>query len=69
MGKRMQVLVVFEFDGVDDLEGDKADEIVQGLTQATEEWTEGFVSGHKPLYVWVEEVFRDSEKWVLAKEV
>jgi hypothetical protein len=69
MSKKIQVLIVFEFDGVDDLEGDKADEIVRGLTQSTEEWAEGFVSGHKPLAVWVEEVFRDSEKWVLAEEV
>ncbi len=57
MGKRMQVLVVFEFDGVDDLESDKADKIVEGLTEATREWSEGFVSGHKPLAVWVEEAY------------
>ena len=28
MSKKMQVLVVFEFDGVDDIESDKADEII-----------------------------------------
>lgn len=61
MGKRMQVLVVFEFDGVDDLEGDKADEIVQGLTQATEEWAEGFINGHRPFAAWVEEVYMNEE--------
>lgn len=65
MGKKMQVLVVFEFDEVDDLEGDKADEIVHDLTEATEKWTDEYGAET----VWVEEVFRNSEKWVLAEEV
>lgn len=68
MGKKMQVIVVFEFDGVDDINGDKADEIVQSLTQATDEWTESFFSGHRPDAVWVEEVFMDTQKWILAEE-
>lgn len=55
MGKKMQVIVVFEFDGVDDINGDKADEIVQSLTQATDEWTESFFGGHTPFAVWLDD--------------
>jgi hypothetical protein len=69
MGKRMQVLVVFEFDEVDDIESDKADEIIQSITQTTDEWTESFFSGHRPNAVWVEEVFMDTQKWTLAEEM
>jgi len=53
--RRMHVVVVFEFDGVDDINGDKADEIVQSLTQATDEWTESFFGGHTPLAVWLDD--------------
>jgi hypothetical protein len=69
MGKKMQVLVVFEFDEVDDIESDKADEIIQSITQTTDEWTESFFSGHRPNAVWVEEVFMDTQKWTLAEEM
>ena len=69
MGKKMQVLVVFEFDEVDDIESDKADEIIQSITQTTDEWTESFFSGHRPNSVWVEEAFMDTQKWTLAEEV
>ena len=69
MGKKMQVLVVFEFDEVDDIESDKADEIIQSITQTTDEWTESFFSGHRPAAVWVEEVFMDTQKWTLAEEM
>ena len=69
MSKKMQVLVVFEFDGVDDIESDKADEIIQSITQTTDEWTESFFSGHRPAAVWVEEVFMDTQKWTLAEEM
>ena len=69
MCKKMQVLVVFEFDEVDDIESDKADEIIQSITQTTDEWTESFFSGHRPNAVWVEEVFMDTQKWTLAEEM
>lgn len=55
MGKKMQVVVVFEFDGVDDINGDKADEIVLSLTEATVEWNESFFGGHRPDAVWADE--------------
>jgi hypothetical protein len=68
MSKKMQVVVVFEFDEVDDIESDKADEIIQRITKDTENifaWR----GHHGADRVWVEAVFRNSEKWVLAEEV
>lgn len=38
MSRRLQVLVVFEFDGIDDPDSEGAEEIVYELTQATKEW-------------------------------
>lgn len=65
MGKKMQVLVVFEFDGVDDLESDKANKVVQVLTEDCERLTDEYGAD----CVWVEEVFMNTQKWTLAEEV
>ncbi len=65
MGKKMQVIVVFEFDGVDDLESDKANKVVQFLTEDCERLTDEYGAD----CVWVEEVFMSTQKWTLAEEV
>jgi hypothetical protein len=65
MGKKMQVLVVFEFDNIDDTENAKADQIIQSISMDTgKAWCSAWGADR----VWVEEVFGDSEKWVLAEE-
>jgi len=50
--KALRVTVVFEFEGIDDADGQQADRIVQELTMDTEVWRTQYGAGA----AWVDEV-------------
>lgn len=52
MSKKLQVLVVFEFDGIDDPNGDEADEVVAEVTEETKRLAAADWSGRLTA-VWV----------------
>lgn len=38
MRKALQVVVVFKFNGIDGIESEEADQIIQEMTEATDDW-------------------------------
>jgi len=38
MRKSLQVVVVFKFNGIDGIESDEADKIIQEITEGTDDW-------------------------------
>jgi hypothetical protein len=53
MKKSLQVVVVFKFNGIDDIESDEANKIIQEITEGTDDWR--IDSGADA--VWLDEAF------------
>lgn len=53
MRKALQVVVVFKFNGIEGIESDEADKIIQEMTEGTDDWR--IDTGAD--VVWVDEAF------------
>lgn len=64
MGKKLQVLVVFEFDGIDDPNSPEADAVVDEVSNRTVRYLlEGWIADAPINAVWVDDVrIREGEE-------
>jgi hypothetical protein len=61
--KKLQVLVVFEFDGIDDVASPEADDVVEEITYEVRRIVRGdWESTDKPVSAWIQDVMEVEER-------
>jgi len=60
--KKLQVLVVFEFDGIDDVDSPEADDVVEEITHEVKRIVQGdWETTDKPVSAWIQDVMEAEE--------